>query len=261
MIEKQVAIVSGGAGGIGSAVSSRLALLGYTVIVADTSAKEAQQVVESLTSMKGQEHRVVIGDLTQLETNQRAAEVAAACGTVTALVNAVGISPKRSGEKINFFDISPDLWDQVMAVNVKAPFMLIQQAHAYMPTDGSASIVNLLSITSKLGSGGLSTDTFQPQLPSTAAYAASKAALQNMTATLSRELSSFSIRVNGVAPGLIWTEMTEETLVESEVSSQIPMGRFGTTKEVVDAIEFLLSEKSTYINGASIDINGAWYTC
>lgn len=260
MKSDDVAIVSGGAGDIGGSICSRLAMLGYSVVIADVSEDAAKRVAETLPIDRGQEHRIVIGDLTQVDTNQRVVDVAAECGTITALVNAVGISPKRSGEKIDFFDITPDLWDQVMAINVKAPFLLIQQAYSRMPTDGSAAIVNVLSITAKVGSGGLSTDTFQPRLPSTAAYAASKSALHNLTATLSRELSSRKIRVNGVAPGLISTKMTGDVPGKDDISSEIPMKRFGTVDEVVDAIEFLLGGKSSYINGASIDINGAWYT-
>lgn len=257
----RVAIVSGGAGGIGSVISARLADLGYSVVIADASEGHAHRVKDTLTTEKGQQHRVVFGDLTQDETNKEAAACAAELGTLTTLVNAVGISPKRNGEKINFFDIDTELWDTIMAVNVKAPFLLIREAYSYMPTDGTASIVNLLSITAKLGSGGLSTDTFSPTLPSAATYAASKAALQNLTATLSRELSSYNIRVNGVAPGLVSTNMTGAVPDKEGMAAQIPMGRFGTTKEVADAIEFLIGTKSTYINGASIDINGGWYTC
>ena len=100
---------------------------------------------------QGQQHRTVIGDLTRLDVIREVVRIAADCGTITAIVNAVGISPKNSGEKINFFDITPELWDQVMEVNVKAPFLLIQQAAAHMPNDGTASIVNLLSVTSKWG--------------------------------------------------------------------------------------------------------------
>ena len=259
-MKNKVAIVSGGAGDIGSAISRRLAQLGYSVVIADASKSDGQRVVAALGTDAGQQHRLLIGDLTQLDVAKRVVEHARGCGTITAIVNAVGISPKDNGMKINFHDITPELWDRVMAVNVKAPFLLIQQAAAYLPHDGTASIVNLLSVTSKWGSGGLSTDEFQPKLPSTAAYAASKAALHNLTATLARELSSYRIRVNGVAPGMIATRMTGHVAAKDDLAAQIPLGRWGTTGEVVDAIEFLLGDKSTYISGTSLDINGAWYT-
>ncbi len=150
-----------------------------------------------------------------------------------------------------------------MAVNVKAPLLLIQEAFELMPHDGTASIVNILSITSKLGTGGLPGDPFPPFLPSSIAYAASKAALQNLTASLSRELSSRKIRVNGVAPGFVATAMTG-SIPDAEtalMTSQVPMGRFAQPHEVGDAIEFLLSTKASYITGTSLDINGGWLTC
>lgn len=78
---------------------------------------------------------------------------------------------------------------------------------------------------------------------------------------MSHELSSLHIRVNGVAPELIAKNMTDSVPDQDQLSNLIPMNRFGTTDEVVDAIEFLVSQKSSYINGASIELNGAWHTC
>lgn len=258
---QQVAIVSGGAGGIGRVVSARLAELGYNVVIADASEENAREIIAELRCQEGQQHIAVTGDLTLEETNSEVVRQAAELGAITAVVNAVGVSPKRNGVKINFFDIEPELWDSVMAINVKAPFLLIKEVYAHMPTDGSASIVNLHSITSRMAAGGLDTDIFPPFLPSAAVYAASKAAMQNLTATLSRELSSFNIRVNGVAPGLVDTSMTGAVPDKNGMSRQIPMNRFGRPNEVADSIEFLLSDKASYITGASLEINGGWQTC
>lgn len=257
------AIVTGGGGGIGGAVSSRLAGLGYSVVVTDANTEAAERVAASLPSDGDQRHAVVSGDLTAREPNRRAVEAAAGLAPLSALVNAVGISPKADGKKKPFFDVSAEEWDLVMAVNVKAPLLLVQEAFRHMPSDGSASIVNILSIASKWGTGGLPEDTFPPYLPSSVAYAASKGALQNLTASLSRELSSFRIRVNGVAPGFVATQMTG-VMPEEEarlMTSQIPMGRFATPAEIADAIEFLISDRSSYITGTSLDVNGGSITC
>jgi NAD(P)-dependent dehydrogenase (short-subunit alcohol dehydrogenase family) len=178
-------------------------------------------------------------------------------------VNAVGIAPKNDGKKIAFFDISPELWDKVMAVNVKAPFLLIKAAFPHMPTDGTASIVNVLSITAKSGTGGLPGDTFPPFLPTSVVYTASKAALHNFTGSLARELSSFRIRVNGVAPGYVDTQMTGgvPSADKQVMIDQVPMGRFARPEEIADAIEFLIGDHATYITGASLDVNGGAWTC
>lgn len=256
------AIVTGGAGGIGRVVSERLAATGYRVVIADASAEQAEQVRASLPTPNG-EHRIVAGDLTSPETNRAAVNAARELGTLSVVVNGVGISPKDEGRKRPFYDVSPEEWDLVMAVNVKAPVLLVQEAFRHMPSDGSASVVNILSIVSRLGAGGLPADQFPPYLPSSIAYAASKGALQNLTASLSRELSSFAIRVNGVAPGFVQTQMTGgvPTADAEQMIGQVPMARFAQPSEIADAIEFLISEKATYITGASIDVNGGMLTC
>lgn len=260
--EARSAIVTGGAGGIGRVISQRLAQLGYRVVVADVSFEAANAVVNSLPVINGS-HLAVAGDLTLVETNRAAASAARSLGSLTTLINGVGISPKDNGNKRPFFDISAEEWDLVMGVNVKAPLLAIQESFRHMPHDGTASIVNILSIVARLGTGGLPGDTFPPFLPSSVAYAASKAALQNLTASLARELSSFRIRVNGVAPGFVQTPMTGvmPSAETERVTSQIPMARFAQPNEITDAIEFLISERASYITGASLDVNGGALTC
>lgn len=256
------AIVTGGAGGMGSLTCERLANLGYSVIVADSNGEGAQRVAAGLPAPNpSQQHRGIGADLTTLEAARTTVSAANELGTLSVLVNAIGISPKKDGKKKPFFDISPEEWDRVMAVNLKAPFLMIRESFAAMPTDGTASIVNILSITSKLGTGGLPDDTFPPFTPSSAVYGASKGALQNLTASLSRELSSRRIRVNGVAPGHTATPMTAQVRIEDQLISQVPLGRPARPEEIADAIEFLISDKASYITGTSLDVNGGWLTC
>jgi NAD(P)-dependent dehydrogenase (short-subunit alcohol dehydrogenase family) len=259
--ESRVAIVTGGAGGIGSVLAGRLAERGHRVVVADADAGAARRVAGELPVPGEGKHHWFAGDLTTTEANRRLVAEAAAHGTPAVLVSAVGISPKDNGRKRPFFDVSEDEWDLVMAVNLKAPFLLVREAHGVMPTDGTASVVNLLSVTSELGTGGPPDAAFPPYLPSSVAYAASKAALQNLTASLSRELAGHRIRVNGVAPGLVATSMTSGMADEARVLSQVPMGRFARPEEIADAVEFLVSDKAAYITGASLEVNGGWHTC
>ncbi|MER7922352.1 SDR family NAD(P)-dependent oxidoreductase [Streptomyces sp. NPDC096057] len=261
---ERVAVVTGGAGGIGRLLARRLVELGYRVVVADANEAGVQKVAVELSSLGKGEHHWFAGDLTGTDANRRLAEQAASYGPLTVLVNAVGISPKGdNGRKKPFYDLSEEEWDLTMAVNLKAPFLLVKEAFRYMPTDGSASVVNLLSITSKLGTGGLPGADFPPYLPSSVAYAASKGALQNLTASLSRELAGFRIRVNGVAPGFVATPMMAAVQGEDfhRMARQVPMGRFAGPHEVADAIEFLISDKASYVNGTSLDVNGGWLTC
>lgn len=257
----QTAIVTGGAGGIGLAISKRLAGEGYAVVVADLDQEAADRAVASLPDVGWAEHRGFAGNLAHGDANKDLAAFAAKTGPVGVVVNAVGISPKRNGRKIRFFELSDDEWNNVMAVNVAAPFFLIREVYRHMPTDGSASIVNLLSITAKTGTGGGPEAEFTPFLPSTVAYGASKAALQNLTASLAHELAEFNIRVNGVAPGFVQTPMMGQVPQDAKLLGQVPMKRFATPEEIADAVAFLTGNQSTYITGISLDVNGGWLTC
>jgi NAD(P)-dependent dehydrogenase (short-subunit alcohol dehydrogenase family) len=257
----QTAIVTGGAGGIGQTISRRLAQEGYAVVVADLDQDAADRTAASLPDVGWAAHRGFAGNLADGETNKELAAFAAETGPVGVVVNAVGISPKRNGGKIRFFELSDDEWNTVMAVNVAAPFFLVREVYRHMPTDGSASIVNLLSITAKTGTGGGPDASFGPFLPSSAVYGASKAALQNLTASLAHELADFRIRVNGVAPGFVQTPMMGDVPQDARLLGQVPMKRFATPDEIADAVAFLTGNQSTYITGTSLDVNGGFLTC
>ncbi|MFF4835335.1 SDR family NAD(P)-dependent oxidoreductase [Streptomyces sp. NPDC001315] len=260
-VRARTAVVTGGAGGIGRAIAHRLAERGHAVVVADIDAASADSAARSLPRVEGVEHRGFAGDLTSSSVNRELADFAAGIAPIGLLINAVGISPKRQGAKIPFHELTDSEWNAVMAVNVSAPFFLIREAFRHMPTDGSAGIVNLLSVAAKIGTGSPEGDASPPFLPSTVAYGASKAALQNLTASLSRELAPFRIRVNGVAPGFVRTPMMGDVPVDERLLAQVPMRRFATPEEIADAVEFLASDRASYITGASIDVNGGWLTC
>ena len=257
----QTAIVTGGAGGIGRAISHRLAAEGYAVVVADRDQEATDLAVAGQPEIDGAEHRGFAGDLTSSEANRELAAFAGQIAPIGVLINAVGISPKRNGAKIPFYELSDEEWNHVMAVNASAPFFLIREAYRYMPTDGSASIVNLLSITSKLGTGGPADATSGLFLPSSVAYGASKAALQNLTASLAHELAHRKIRVNGVAPGFVQTPMMSSVPIDERLLGQVPMKRFAQPEEIADAVAFLVSNRASYITGTSLDVNGGWVTC
>lgn len=257
----RTAVVSGGAGGIGRVICRRLAEEGYAVVVADVNRDAAESTAAELPAAGGQVHRGFAGDLTDSAVNRELAEFAADIAPIGVLVNAVGISPKKDGRKIQFFELDDELWNTILGVNLSAPFYLMREAYKYMPTDGSASIVNLLSITAKTGTGGPEDSTFVPFIPSTVAYGATKAALHNMTVSLAHELADKNIRVNGVAPGYVRTGMMGAVPVNERILSTVPMNRFAEPDEVADAVVFLASDKASYITGASLDVNGGWATC
>ncbi|MGB9033603.1 MAG: SDR family oxidoreductase [Paeniglutamicibacter sp.] len=257
----RTAVVSGGAGGIGSVICRRLANEGYSVVVADVNRDAADAVAADLPLVGNAQHHGFGGDLAQSSVNRELAEFAAGIAPIGVLVNAVGISPKNNGQKIRFFELDDELWNTILGVNLSAPFFLTREAYRYMPTDGTASIVNLLSITAKTGTGGPSEAHFVPYVPSTIAYGATKAALHNMTVSLAHELAEFHIRVNGVSPGYVQTGMMGAVPIDEKLLATVPMNRFAEPGEVADAVAFLASDKASYINGANLDVNGGWATC
>ncbi|MBB1482607.1 SDR family oxidoreductase [Tessaracoccus sp. MC1865] len=249
-------IVTGGAGSIGSVICRRLADRGFTLVVADANTSQAKMTAEGL----GERHSFFGGDLTSEDTNAALVDHAVARGTLVGVVNGLGISPKHPDGKLEIGEISAEDFMRVMAVNALAPFLLSKLAFRRMPDDGSASIVNILSITTRMASGGLRTAQFPPLISSASHYGASKAALHNLQTTMAREFASRRVRVNGVAPGFIATDMTR-TISDDErsrVLRQVPWGRAGRPEDVAAAVDFLMGPDAAYCTGAVLDVNGGW---
>ena len=250
-----VAIVTGGAGSIGTAIGRRLIDLGFRLVVADMAPEAVERTVTQLGAAGS-----FVADLTRPDAVLELFQTAMALGPVHVVVNSLGISPKHNGAKKPFDLIDADEWQRVFAVNVLAPFLVIREAAQHMPTNGVSSIVNIGSITARLGAGGAPDTSFPPHTPSAAHYAASKAALHNLGMSLSRELAPKRIRVNTVAPGYVATAMTSEVPNDdgARILSQVPLGRAAVPDDVANAVDFLISDRATYMTGAVIDVNGGW---
>lgn len=248
------ALVTGGAGGIGRMIVKRLAASGYHVSVVDIAGAEG----EKLTAESGAV-RYTQGDVTDPKAVREAIEDARGGRTLHAVVNCSGISPKRDGRNPLLTEIDLAEWERVMAVNLTAPFLVIQQAAPHLE-DGVSSIVNIVSIMAKLGSAGPAGVAYGPFSPSGAHYSASKAGLKNLTASAARELAPRGIRCNAVAPGFVATGMAAATSgkLEATTVAQVPLGRAATADDVAAAVWFLVSDEAQYITGETIDVDGGW---
>jgi NAD(P)-dependent dehydrogenase (short-subunit alcohol dehydrogenase family) len=245
------ALVTGGAGHIGTAIATRLATAGYAVTVAD--------LAEPGPELAGLVDRHLAVDLASEAGARGAVRTAAGTGGLDVLVNCLGVSPKQDGRKRPLGEITLAEWQRVFAVNLTACFLTMREAMPLLRRHANASIVNIVSAVAKLGAAGPDGASYGPAHPSGAHYCASKAALANLTVSGARELAEHGIRCNGVAPGYIGSGMGGiDATGQRRLVGQVPLGRPGTAGEVAAVVGFLVSPEAAYLTGEIIDVDGGW---
>ena len=242
-IENRIALITGSGQGIGKAIALTFAREGAPIAVNDIPFNEekALQTVEEIRSL-GVEAELFLADVSREgEVDAMVAAVQARFGRLDILVNNAGIN--RDGL---LHKASLDNWEAVMAVNLTGPFNCTKAVLPGMRTQGYGRIVNLSSLTARIGVFG------------TGYYATSKAGLIGLTKVTAVENVTKGITCNALAPGYINTDMMNKYPAEQTAAliAKIPMGRFAEPTEVADAALFLASDSSSYITGAVLDING-----
>ena len=240
----KVAIVTGAGRGMGKATAMTLAREGAIVVVNDVRRELAEAVVEQIETAGGRAvaHVADVSDEAQVQAMVDAA--VEQFGTVDILVNNAGIL--RSTTPLEA--ISLQEWERMMAVNVRGVFLCTSAVLPIMKARRSGKIVNVSS------SAGRSTSTFGG-----AHYTTSKAAVLGLSRHTAREAAPYNINVNAVAPGSMDTEMVREMSTPEHMERErqnIPLRRLGTAQDEADLVAFLCSDESSYITGATIDING-----
>jgi NAD(P)-dependent dehydrogenase (short-subunit alcohol dehydrogenase family) len=238
--ENQVAIVTGAAKGIGASIAKLLSERGAHTAIVDIDESEAASTCEEIRSKNGKA-LFFAGDVTKSEfANEITEKLTKDFGQVHILVNNAGIIRDGFISKISEKD-----WEDVMDVNLKAPFLFSKAVSEKMRENQFGKIVNIIS-RAWLGNVGQSN------------YSASKGGLVSLTRTLALELARYQINVNGVAPGLIDTPMTKALpeKVKDKLISLQPTKKMGTTKDIAEAVSFLASDKSNFITGQILHVDG-----
>ncbi len=241
----QTAVITGSSRGIGRTTAEELAKRGVQIVVVDINGNNAEKSADEIKSQYGVETLGIRADVSNSEDVKRLFEEAVKkFSKIEILVNNAGIT--RDNLLIRMKD---EEWDAVLNINLKGAFLCSREAIKIMSKNKYGRIINIASVVAFIGN------------PGQVNYSASKAGLVALTKTLAKEYASRGITVNAVAPGFIQTAMTEQLpeKVKEEMLRMIPLGRFGTTQDVANAITFLALPESGYITGQVIHVNGGMY--
>lgn len=239
-MDKKIAIVTGSARGIGKSIAMKLANENAKVLLVDAS-DGVNNTAEEFSSLglDAQSYRLDITDAKAVE--EFFADVFKQYGKIDIVVNNAGIT--KDGLMLR---MSEEDWDAVLNVNLKGTFLFCKFAGKYMMKKRTGKIVNVASVVGVMGNAGQ------------ANYASSKAGVIGLTKSVAKELAGRGITCNAIAPGFIQTKMTDELTPEIKENylSNIPLKRFGTTEEVAEVINFLVSDSANYITGQVLHIDG-----
>lgn len=240
-LENKVAVITGGAQGIGKAAVKKFAEQGAHVIIWDVNAEKADSVIEEFKKLNAVIDFIKV-DVTDLESVSSAAKsVVEKYKKIDILINNAGITRDSS-----FLKMTPDQWKQVIDVNLTGVFNCSKAVVPFMVENKYGRIVNTSSVVGLYGNFGQTN------------YVATKSGIIGMTKVWARELGRKGINVNAVAPGFIATEMVDsvpEKVIEM-LKEKTPLGRLGDPEEIANAYLFLVSDEAGYITGTVLSVDG-----
>ena len=239
-----MALVTGGAQGIGKAVALLLAQNGADIVVSDVNLEKAEETAREIQAL-GRKALAIKADVARLVDVEKMVEmILAQFGQVDILVNNAGIARDKL-----ILRMTEEDWDAVLNINLKGTFNCTKAVVRHMSKQKSGKIVNIASVVGEMGNAGQGN------------YAASKAGVIGFTKTIAREFAQRGINVNAIAPGYIETPMTDALpeKVKEELKRLIPMDRLGKPEDVAEAVLFLVSESANYVTGQVLNVNGGIY--
>ena len=241
-LDDKVAIVTGAARGIGRAIATTLASQGARVALADVLFDE----VSNLAAEIGSEARAYEADVSVVaEIASLVETVVTDFGAIDILVNNAGICPRLS-----FVDSTEEDWEQLVSVNAKSQYFLMQAVCPHMKSRGSGRIVNMASASGRVGS-----------VANASVYSGTKGAIVMFSKSVAREVAADGIVVNCVAPGCVETDLITSLPPEkvAALCEQIPLKRLAKPQEIAAVVAFLASDEAGYMTGATVDVTGGWH--
>ena len=240
-LKDKVALVTGASQGIGRAMSLALAEAGAKVAIAARNTEKLASLAAEIAAAGGEAVSVPMDVADPAQVKSGFQQLLAKFGKLDILVNNAAITRDTLALRMKLED-----WDAVLRTNLTGAHLCIQQALGAMLKQRAGRIINITSVVAETGNAGQ------------ANYVASKAGLIGLTRAIAVEVASRSITVNAIAPGFIATPMTDPLSqeIKDKMKSMIPLGRFGTDRDVAAAIVFLASDEAGYITGQVLDVNG-----
>lgn len=243
MFQSKVALVTGGTSGIGRATSIAFGRYGARVVVSGRSSERGDAVVNEIRNAGGEAEFITADLLDIQEMDSLFEKIKSRYGRLDIAFNNAGIVKRRP-----LIEMSPEEWDLVMNINLRAVWMCMTREIQQMVLGGGGSIVNMSSVSGLVGNAW-----------GTAAYIVSKHGVVGLTRAAALEYAAQGIRVNSVCPGVVRTEMTEKMLSGSgaeQYGAMHPLGRVATPDEVAETVVWLCSSRASFITGVALPVDG-----
>ncbi|TBL77827.1 SDR family NAD(P)-dependent oxidoreductase [Paenibacillus thalictri] len=241
----KIAVVAGGGRGIGKAIATALAGYGSTVVIGSRTESQHQAAAEQIRQLGGAAQGLTLDVQNEESVASFMAQVDELYGRIDVLVYCAGTNKRIPAESY-----TAEAWDEVMGINLKGAFLTCKEAGKRMIAQGGGSIITITSMLSHIAT------------PNQSAYSASKGGLIQYSKVLAVEWGGYGVRVNCVSPGYIETDLNaanfKREAFRDAVLGKTPMGRFGETAEVAEAVCFLASPAASFISGAYIPVDGGF---